>query len=328
MARRSRRDPRRGPRGRVRLPDACQGRRDHADGATRPPRPRRGDGHASRPRWRCGRSSTASAATRGWPSPTTPASTDSRTGPASFWSRAERRSTRARPRVARVDHAGVGPVPRASVRRARRPHAEHLLLGAGRDRDRGRPRRELARDRCNGDAADLRGAPARPARGRKSRQRAERGRARTRKGRRLRRATSPHAARLVRRRRHARGRTGDRCDRAEEGVELRVPAGTLPDGGRRAGLTSHWFMPRMVGQEQRIHTGWVDANRGKVVYRPHTSRRLQAPCVQDAHDPGLGEPRDADAGLAQGRNRGLSRRVSERCGGERSSRRRRRGAPR
>ena len=42
-----------------------------------------------------------------------------------------------------------------------------------------------------------------------------------------------------------------------EGLKLRVPAGNLPAGGRRAGLTSHWFKPRMIGQEQRVYTGWM-----------------------------------------------------------------------
>ena len=64
---------------------------------------------------------------------------------------------------------------------------------------------------------------------------------------------------------------------SDDGVELEVPAGTLPDGGRRAGLTSHWFMPRMVGQEQRIHTGWVDADGGRVLYSPHTSAGYRLP---------------------------------------------------
>ena len=50
---------------------------------------------------------------------------------------------------------------------------------------------------------------------------------------------------------------------SEDGVELEVPAGTVPEGGRRAGLTSHWFKPRMVGQEQRIHTGWVEAGEAR-----------------------------------------------------------------
>ena len=39
------------------------------------------------------------------------------------------------------------------------------------------------------------------------------------------------------------------------GVSLLVPSGSVPPGGRRAGLTSHWFRPRMIGQEQRIHPG-------------------------------------------------------------------------
>jgi hypothetical protein len=64
---------------------------------------------------------------------------------------------------------------------------------------------------------------------------------------------------------------------SENGVELEVPAGTLPDGGRRAGLTSHRFMPRMVGQEQRIHTGWVHGNGGKAVYCPHTAAGYRLP---------------------------------------------------
>ncbi|MDX6585560.1 MAG: hypothetical protein QOI31_33 [Solirubrobacterales bacterium] len=63
----------------------------------------------------------------------------------------------------------------------------------------------------------------------------------------------------------------------DDGVELEVPAGTVPEGGRRAGLTSHWFKPRMVGQEQRIHTGWVEANGGRVVYSPHTKAGYRLP---------------------------------------------------
>ena len=29
-------------------------------------------------------------------------------------------------------------------------------------------------------------------------------------------------------------------------------------GGRRAGLMSHQFQPRNIGQEQRVHTGWLE----------------------------------------------------------------------
>ena len=56
-----------------------------------------------------------------------------------------------------------------------------------------------------------------------------------------------------------------------EGLRLRVPAANLPAGGRRAGLTSHWFQPRMIGQEQRVHTGWMTSAGGsEALYSPHT----------------------------------------------------------
>ena len=41
-------------------------------------------------------------------------------------------------------------------------------------------------------------------------------------------------------------------------------------GGRRAGLTAHAFKPRMVGQEQRVHTGWLEHEGGRIRYSPHT----------------------------------------------------------
>jgi hypothetical protein len=62
------------------------------------------------------------------------------------------------------------------------------------------------------------------------------------------------------------------------GVALRAPPGALPPGGRRAGLTSHWFRPRMVGQEQRIHTGWVSSDgSGRALYSPHTKAGYRLP---------------------------------------------------
>ena len=64
---------------------------------------------------------------------------------------------------------------------------------------------------------------------------------------------------------------------SDAGIELEVPAGTVPEGGRRAGLTSHWFQPRMVGQDQRIYTGWVDASGGEVTYSPHTKTGYKLP---------------------------------------------------
>jgi Pyridoxamine 5'-phosphate oxidase len=50
-------------------------------------------------------------------------------------------------------------------------------------------------------------------------------------------------------------------------------SGPMPPGARRAGLTAHWFAPKMVGQEQRIHTGWLDEG----VYAPHTKAGYRFP---------------------------------------------------
>lgn len=63
-----------------------------------------------------------------------------------------------------------------------------------------------------------------------------------------------------------------------EGVRLRVSPGAVPPGSRRAGLTSHQFAPRMVGQEQRIHTGWLRSDgAGSVSYSPHTQAGYRLP---------------------------------------------------
>jgi hypothetical protein len=56
----------------------------------------------------------------------------------------------------------------------------------------------------------------------------------------------------------------------ESGVRLTTTDGALPAGGRRAGLTSHSFKEHMVGQEQRVHTGWLEVQGGEPVYAPHT----------------------------------------------------------
>jgi hypothetical protein len=61
------------------------------------------------------------------------------------------------------------------------------------------------------------------------------------------------------------------------GVELSVPPRVVPPGGRRAGLTAHEFQPRMVGQEQRIHTGWLEADGDRVLYAPHTAAGYRLP---------------------------------------------------
>jgi hypothetical protein len=65
---------------------------------------------------------------------------------------------------------------------------------------------------------------------------------------------------------------------AADGLRLDVPSGSVPLGGRRAGLTSHEFWPRMVGQEQRIYTGWLSADEeGSVRYSPHTKSGYRLP---------------------------------------------------
>jgi hypothetical protein len=56
----------------------------------------------------------------------------------------------------------------------------------------------------------------------------------------------------------------------ESGVRLTTADGVLPAGGRRAGLTSHSFKKHMVGQEQRVHTGWLEVDGAEAVYAPHT----------------------------------------------------------
>jgi len=64
----------------------------------------------------------------------------------------------------------------------------------------------------------------------------------------------------------------------DSAVMLGVPADTVPAGGRRAGLTSHQFQPRMIGQEQRVHTGWLESDGAdRVVYLPHTKAGYRLP---------------------------------------------------
>lgn len=65
----------------------------------------------------------------------------------------------------------------------------------------------------------------------------------------------------------------------EHGIRLAAPEGAVPPGGRRAGLTSHWFSRGVVGQRQRIHTGWMvgDAEGGTVTYAPHTKAAYRMP---------------------------------------------------
>ena len=65
----------------------------------------------------------------------------------------------------------------------------------------------------------------------------------------------------------------------EGGILLEAPPGVVPVGGRRAGLTAHSFSAQVKGQEQRIHTGWMEAapDGRRVVYAPHTEAGYRLP---------------------------------------------------
>ena len=54
----------------------------------------------------------------------------------------------------------------------------------------------------------------------------------------------------------------------EQGVDLASAA---------AGLTSHAFRPRMIGQEQRVHTGWLTRDGDRIRYAPHTKAGYALP---------------------------------------------------
>jgi len=62
-----------------------------------------------------------------------------------------------------------------------------------------------------------------------------------------------------------------------DGVRLTTSDGPLPAGGRRAGLTCHTFREHMVGQEQRVHTGWLDVDEHGARYAPHTQKGYAVP---------------------------------------------------
>ncbi len=80
----------------------------------------------------------------------------------------------------------------------------------------------------------------------------------------------------------------------DEGIELHAPRGLVPQGARRAGLTAHWFSRDSIGQNQRKHTGWLQAphpdearfphgGAGKrLLYAPHTQSNYRFPRLTDA----------------------------------------------
>ena len=61
------------------------------------------------------------------------------------------------------------------------------------------------------------------------------------------------------------------------GIILAAPDGLLPRGSRRAGLTAHSFTRHVLGQNQRLHTGWLRVENGAVHYMPHTSTGHRLP---------------------------------------------------
>ena len=65
----------------------------------------------------------------------------------------------------------------------------------------------------------------------------------------------------------------------EDGIVLSGPRNLIPPGGRRAGLTAHWFERGVIGQDQRKHTGWLqaDGEDGTVIYAPHTESNYRFP---------------------------------------------------
>jgi Pyridoxamine 5'-phosphate oxidase len=65
----------------------------------------------------------------------------------------------------------------------------------------------------------------------------------------------------------------------ERGIALELPGGLVPPGGRRAGMTAHWFSRYVIGQNLRKHTGWLEAEgeARRVAYAPHTDGGYRFP---------------------------------------------------
>lgn len=88
------------------------------------------------------------------------------------------------------------------------------------------------------------------------------------------------------------------------GVRLTLPE-IVPQGGRRAGLTSHRFERHMVGQEQRIQTGWLEADSGgHGGYAPHTMAGYKLPASKALFT--VGSIVATRAGIRNARERGLA----------------------
>ena len=89
----------------------------------------------------------------------------------------------------------------------------------------------------------------------------------------------------------------------ERGILLEVAEGLVPRGGRRAGLTSHWFAEFNVGQRQRIHTGWLESEGERLVYAPHTRAGYYMPASKLVYKIGAGAA--TNWGLRAARRRGF-----------------------
>ena len=74
----------------------------------------------------------------------------------------------------------------------------------------------------------------------------------------------------------------------EQGVRLVAQDGHLPPGTRRAGLTAHSFRRHMIGQEQRVHTGWLEVDGDEGVYAPHTKSGQAVPASRTLFAVGAG----------------------------------------
>jgi hypothetical protein len=91
------------------------------------------------------------------------------------------------------------------------------------------------------------------------------------------------------------------------GILLDAPPALVPDGGRRAGLTGHWFSRGVVGQRQAIHTGWMEADQGtpgRVLYAPHTQAAYRMPASRPIYRLAAGGA--TRLGYRQARRRGTA----------------------
>jgi hypothetical protein len=62
-----------------------------------------------------------------------------------------------------------------------------------------------------------------------------------------------------------------------DGIVLQAPQDLVPPGGRRAGLTAHWFNRYVHGQDQRRYTGWLESDDDRLIYAPHTKAGYRFP---------------------------------------------------